>query len=260
MSETETGGGSGGPSGQDPSGWSSRLDNPVLVQWEYASEERLRTRNAIYRDLLDGDNPEDMIVQAVAETSPRRVIDVGCGTGEIGERVAHELGVEVVAVDTSPRMVNLARERGLEAVLADVLELPFADGEFDCAVAAWLIYHVADRDGAIRELARVLRPGGRLVAATMGEDNLAEVWELIDEPWEREISFDKDNGAGQLGSHFARIERRDANGTVVFPDPEAVRTFIAASMTRAHLAGKVPDFEGPFSARGRHSIFVADKA
>ena len=159
----------GGPestagTGEDPSGWSSRLDNPVLVQWEYASEERLRARNAIYRDLLEGANPEQMILDALAEISPERVLDVGCGTGEIGQRIADELGVEVIAVDTSPRMIELARERGLDARLGDVQELPFADGEFDCAVAAWLIYHVAGprrRDPGARARAPARRPTRR---------------------------------------------------------------------------------------------------
>ena len=140
------------------SAWGDRLDNPVLVQWEYASEERLRTRNAIYHDLLEGCDAEAEIVKAVGEVTPARVLDVGCGTGEIAERIAKEIGAEVVAADLSSRMVDLARDRGLDARLADVEQLPFADGEFDCAVAAWLLYHVPDRDRAIAELARVLRP------------------------------------------------------------------------------------------------------
>lgn len=244
----------------DPTGWSSRLDNPVLVQWEYASEERLRTRNAIYHDLLEGANAEQMIYDAVAEVSPSRVLDIGCGTGELAERIARELGVEVVVADLSPRMVHLARERGLEARLADIEDLPFADGEFDCVVAAWVIYHAPDRDRAIRELARVLRPGGRLVAAAMAEDNLAEVWLLLGESWERTLTFDRENGAAQLEPYFERVERRDADGTVVFPTSDAIRVFVAASMTRAHLSGKVPEITEPLSARYRHAVFVADKA
>lgn len=245
----------------DRSGWSSRLDNPVLVQWEYASEERLRTRNAIYHGLLgDGVNAEQMVVDAVAEAAPRRVLDVGCGTGHLAERIVKEVGAEVVAVDLSQRMVNLARERGLEARLANIEELPFEDGEFDCVLAAWVIYHAPDRDRAIRECARVLRPGGRLVAATLAEDNLAEIWELLGESWHREITFDRENGQAQLEPYFARVERRDANGTVVFPDSAAIRTMVAASMTRAHLSGKVPEISEPFSARARHTVFVADKA
>jgi SAM-dependent methyltransferase len=240
--------------------WGARLDNPVLVQWEYASEERLRTRNAIYRELTDGPNAEDEAFRAVVEASPRRVLDAGCGTGDIGVRIAAEPGVEVVAVDTSPRMVQIARERGLRASVADVQQLPFEDGEFDCVLAAWVIYHVQDRAAAIRELARVLRPGGRLVAVTLAAENLAAVWELIGAPWEREITFDRENGAAQLEPWFDRVERRDVDSVVTFPDPAAVRRFVAAQMTRAHLAGNVPEFEGPFRADAHHTVFVAEKA
>ena len=245
----------------DPSGgWSSRLDNPLLVRWEYASEERLRARNAIYRELTEGETAEDAAFAAIAEVEPRRVLDVGCGTGDIGVRVAEELGVEVVAVDLSTRMVQIARERGLTATVADVQQLPFADGAFDCVLAAWLIYHVPDRARAISELARVLAPGGTLVAVTMAEDNLAQVWELLGAPWEREITFDRENGAAQLASYFESVERRDVDSTVTFPDVDAVRRFVAAQMTRAHLAGDVPTFDGPFQAQAHHTVFVARKA
>lgn len=244
----------------DDSPWGARLDNPILVQWEYASEERLRTRNAIYRELTEGPTAEDVAFEAVAEVQPKRILDAGCGTGDIGVRLAEERGVEVVAVDSSPRMVQIARERGLIASVADVQQLPFADGEFDCVLAAWVIYHVPDRAAAISEFARVLRAGGRLVAPTLAENNLFEVWEMLGAPWEREISFDRYNGAAQLEPYFARVERRDVDSTVTFPDPESVRRFIAAQMTRAHLAPNVPAFEGPFRASAHHTVFVADKA
>lgn len=84
---------------EDPSGWSSRLDDAFLVQWGYASRERLRTRDAICRDLFEGGNPEDVIVAAAAEVSPEQVLDIGCGAGELGERVARELGAGVIAAD-----------------------------------------------------------------------------------------------------------------------------------------------------------------
>ena len=66
--------------------------------------------------------------------------------GELAERVRKELGGEVVAVDISPRMVELARARGVDAHLADVQSLPFEDGEFDCVAANWVLYHVPDLD------------------------------------------------------------------------------------------------------------------
>jgi SAM-dependent methyltransferase len=241
-------------------GWGRRLDNPVLVQWEYASEERLRTRNAVYRDLLEGQNAEDEIVVAVAEVSPRRVLDIGCGTGETSERIAKELGAEVIAADQSARMVNLARERGLDARQADIQALPFADGEFDCVVAGWVLYHVLDRRRAIEEVARVLRPGGRFVASTMAEDDFAEVWELVGEDWGRTITFDRENGAAQLAPYFATVEQRNCDGVVVFPAADDLRRFIGASMSGAHLGDRVPELTEPLRARSRHTVFVAEKA
>jgi len=47
---------------------------------------------------------------------------------------------------------------------------------------------------------------------------------------------------------------------VVFPSSDAIRVFVAASMTRAHLSGKVPEITEPYAARYRHTVFVADKA
>jgi SAM-dependent methyltransferase len=102
-----------------------RLDNPMLVRWEFASEERLATRNAIYRRLIEGDDAEELLFQAVAEARPGRVLEVGCGAGELAARIANELGAEVVALDSSERMISLTRQRGVEAVLGDVQQLPF---------------------------------------------------------------------------------------------------------------------------------------
>ena len=80
-----------------------KYDNPLLVRWEYASEERLQKRNAILRSLSTGPNPEDAAFAAVAAAAPKRILDVGCGLGELGERFATELGAQVQAIDTSPR-------------------------------------------------------------------------------------------------------------------------------------------------------------
>jgi len=63
-----------------------------------------------------------------------------------------------------------------------VQSLPFADESFDTAVAAWMLYHVPDIDRGIAELARVLAPGGRLVAVTNSELHLHELRELIAYP------------------------------------------------------------------------------
>jgi SAM-dependent methyltransferase len=236
-----------------------KMDNPLLVQWEYASEERLAVRSATYRALVEGTNAEEVLFAAVREAAPKRILDVGCGTGELAERIQQELRADVIALDISPRMVDLTRSRGVEAVLGDVQQLPFPDGEFDCVTAAWILYHVPDLEQGISELARVLRPGGTLVASTVGEGNLRELWELIGDRATSELTFGPANGKDALAREFSSVEAQEAAGTVVFPDRASMHRLVAATITRAHLADRVPEITEPFSARTSHVVFVARK-
>jgi SAM-dependent methyltransferase len=237
-----------------------RLDNPMLVRWEFASEERLEKRNALYRRLVEGDNAEEVLFAAVKEFAPTRVLEVGCGAGGMAERVRDELGAQIVAVDSSERMVELTRQRGIESYVADVQELPFGDGEFDCVFAGWVLYHVLDRPRAISECARVLRPGGRFATATLADENLSDLWDFLGSPRERNLGFSSSNGAEQLERCFASVETREANGVVVFATPDDMTQFVSANITRAHLAVAVPEFTEPVHVRTHHTIFVGDKA
>lgn len=237
-----------------------RLDNETLVRWEFASEERLEQRNAIFRAHTHGDDPEEMVFAAVRECSPERVLEVGPGAGGLAGRMRVELGAEVTAVDTSERMAKLTGDRGVQSLVADVQQLPFADASFDCVVAAWVLYHVADRNRAIAEVERVLRPGGRFVAATLADDNMSELWEFLGHPRNRELTFSTSNGAEQLAVHFPHVEAREAKGVVVFPSSAEMRRFVSATMTRAHLVSAVPDFGEPVPVRTHDTVFVAEKA
>lgn len=237
-----------------------KLDNPVVVQWEYASEERLAMRNETYRRLTEGVNAEELAFEAVAECRPQRLLDVGCGMGELAERAAREVGADVIAIDISPRMVEIARERGVDARVGDVQALPFAAGEFDCVVANWVLYHVPDLDRGVAEIARVLAPSGRLVAATLGDGHMRELWESLGVEPTAGLSFQSGNGDAALRPHFASVERRDAFGSIVFPDADSIRTFVGAATARAHLASTVPEITEPFRTSSAHAVFVAEKA
>jgi SAM-dependent methyltransferase len=157
-------------------------------------------------------------------------------------------------------MVELTRQRGIEAYVADVQELPFGDGEFDCVFAGWVLYHVLDRERAINECARVLRPGGRFVTATLADDNMSDLWDFLGSPRDRSLGFSSSNGAEQLQRKLVNVETRDANGVVVFATPDDMTQFVSANMTRAHLAAAVPNFTDPVRVRTQHTVFVAEKA
>ena len=91
-----------------------------------------------------------------------RCLDLGCGTG-VAAPVLTRLGWSVVGVDTSEPLLDLARDRGVEAIAASVHALPFADETFDAAVSIWIHTDVDDFAAALSEAARVLRPGAPLV-------------------------------------------------------------------------------------------------
>jgi SAM-dependent methyltransferase len=86
-----------------------------------------------------------------------RCLDLGCGTGVALEPL-RRLGWSVVGTDVSEDLLDVARERGLEAVRTPAEALPFDDGSFDAAVSIWTHTDVDDFQAVLRELARVLRP------------------------------------------------------------------------------------------------------
>jgi SAM-dependent methyltransferase len=238
----------------------SRLDDARLVREEYASERGLEGRRAAYRD-AEGDDPRELAFAAVAEVEPTDVLEVGCGPGELADRIRRELRATVIAVDQSERMVELAAARGVDARVGDVQELPFADESFDCAVAAWMLYHVGDLDRGLAELRRVLRPGGRLVAVTNHPDHLFELREAIGAPHAfADSTFSGANGGDALSRHFEHVDRRDAQGTAAFHDREAVTSYADSIMLVVEVAFDPDVVEVPLVARRHSAVFVAEKA
>lgn len=238
----------------------NRLDDPRLVREEYASEGGLRARQAAYR-LATGDDPRELAFHAIAEASPTKVLEVGCGPGELAARVGDELGATVVALDLSERMVELARERGLDARLGDAQDLHFEDEQFDCVVAAWMLYHVSDLHQTLGELHRVLRPGGRLVAVTNHLDHLFELREAIGAPQGFfRSTFNGSNGKASLERHFARVDEREATGATTFPDRDAVASYAGSIGRLLEFEPRLEGVDAPLVARRHSVVFVAEKA
>ncbi|MFE3093561.1 class I SAM-dependent methyltransferase [Streptomyces sp. NPDC059248] len=118
------------------------------------------------------DRLTDLVADRLAIAPGQRLLDVGCGTGRPALRVAAR-GAHVTGVAISHQEIALARARvagagaaaRAEFQVADAMALPFGDASFDGVWAIESLTHMSDRRGALAEIVRTLRPGGRLVIA-----------------------------------------------------------------------------------------------
>jgi SAM-dependent methyltransferase len=118
--------------------------------------------------LVNGYYTHPAIVNLAGDVNGRRILDAGCGSGPITVKL-RDRGATVAGFDSSAEMLALARKRlGPEADLraADLASpLPYPDDTFDDVIAALVLHYLQDWTGPLAELRRVLKPGGRLIAA-----------------------------------------------------------------------------------------------
>jgi ubiquinone/menaquinone biosynthesis C-methylase UbiE len=193
----------------------------------------------------------------LASLEPKDVLEIGGGQGELAEWMQRDIGACVTFVDQSARMVELALARGIiEARVGDAQELPFPDQTFDTVVAAWMLYHVRDLDRALAEAARVLVPGGRLVAVTGSTRHTEELRELYGTVLpEFERQFNAENGEEILRRHFRDVERNDIEVVAIVDDRETLEAY---RQSLSYETRPLPDeISLPFRVHGRTTIFVA---
>ena len=114
-------------------------------------------------------------------------VDVGTGTGEVLIALARA-GARVIGVDGSEKMLEVCRQRarssgltGIDLRLGDAESLPLADDECDTAFGSMLLHHLSDPGRGVREMARVVRPGGKVVIIDLAKH---------DREWAREVMAD----------------------------------------------------------------------
>jgi demethylmenaquinone methyltransferase/2-methoxy-6-polyprenyl-1,4-benzoquinol methylase len=134
-----------------------------------------RHYDAVAAALSFGQDPRwrRAMVAAVRAAASERVLDVATGTGLVAQALVRRYDCRVVGLDQSPQMLARARERvagdtrlreRVTLVQGEAERLPFADGEFDHLTFTYLLRYVEDPGATLAELARVVRPGGRIAS------------------------------------------------------------------------------------------------
>jgi ubiquinone/menaquinone biosynthesis C-methylase UbiE len=170
----------------------SPFTDPALVRGSlYSSADRLARRSgALHRARVAGPHAGQVIADlAAAFVAPVRrrvrVADLGCGRGTTTGMLAQRLSpAQVTAVDLSAVMLSAARDRlpagaQIGFVQADFCHLPLASASCDVVVAAFCLYHCADPEQAIAEIARCLYPGGTAILVTKSGDSYRELDQLV---------------------------------------------------------------------------------
>jgi ubiquinone/menaquinone biosynthesis C-methylase UbiE len=161
----------------------------------------------------------------------KSILDVGSGAGQIAGHLLEfaDADAEITCTDLSAQMLRRARNRLKSPrpsfVVADVTSLPFADGSFDCITCGYVLEHVPDPEKGLSELARVLRPGGRMLllttedtfsgawtsrlwyCRTYNRQHLMELCESLGLRWKNELWFTKVHKAIRAGGICVEIEK-----------------------------------------------------
>jgi 2-polyprenyl-6-hydroxyphenyl methylase/3-demethylubiquinone-9 3-methyltransferase len=164
-----------------------------------------------------------------------RVLDVGCGGGLLAEELAHR-GCAVTGVDPSRRSLEVARTHAAGSALtieyqAGVAEaLPFADGQFDAVICCDVLEHVDDVSAAVREAARVLRPGGLYLYDTINRTRRSKLLFIkLFQEW-----------------HATAFMEPDLHDHAMFIRPaELYALFAASSLTPGPIVGIAPGVAPP---------------
>lgn len=125
------------------------------------------------------------LVERMRAEEGSRVLDICCGTGDICRRLRAKVGSRglCVGLDFSDGMLKVAASRkgtaGVSFVKADATKLPFRDGSFDAVGVGYGLRNLADLDQGLREVRRVLKPGGRFLSLDVGKVRLPVVGRLF---------------------------------------------------------------------------------
>jgi N-methyltransferase StaMA len=190
-----------------------------------------------------GDRLTDVVVERCRLLPGARVLDVGSGNGKATIHVAARHRVRVSGVTISEYQVRLASElaaeRGLggtvDFTVADMRDVPFADGTFDAAYAIESVSHIPDRTLAFAEIGRVLRPGGRVAVTDFVLRRPIADKAVADRLSANSANFE--NGPILLQEEYEAVVRAAGLEVVEFTDiGEAVRpsfAIVAANMRQA---------------------------
>lgn len=184
-----------------------------------------------------------------------KVLELGCGNGELWSNNLYRVGSDwdIVLTDFSEGMLETAKDKindiRFKFFKVDAQKIPFEDNSFDIVIANHMLYHIPDREIAIKEIRRVLKSGGTFYASTLGVKNMIEMSELVNNfdarikyPMTSEIiSFNLENGTDELSKFFREVRRERYEDSFVITEAEPVINYVLSLKEIGNIAKVLVD-------------------
>ena len=202
-----------------------------------------------------------------------KILELGCGPAHMWRECSSRIpaGWDITLSDLSSGMVDAAWRnlvvtgRNFKFKEIHAQSIPFEDETFDAVIANFMLYHVPDRPKAIAEIKRVLKPGGHLIAATVGDHHLQEMMEVlrkvhISKTWESYANpFTLESGLEQLKPFFPNVTMSRYEDNLHVTESEPMMAYVRSSLRAADLSedefAKVRvDLENDLKEKGK--IFI----
>jgi SAM-dependent methyltransferase len=214
-------------------------DPASLRTEQYANGANLSARIELHRRFSTAPVPwHEWLFDRMSIPPAARVLELGCGTGLFWRALADRVGPDwsLVLTDFSEGMAREARRITsslpcrAEVAVVDAQAVPFSDATVDVVVAKHMLYHVPDRDRALKEFRRVLAPGGVLYATTIGTTYMQQLEGLVSiEPSFRVGvlgQFGDETGLELLRRRFSTVEVSSFDDELHVTDAGAVGAYI----------------------------------
>ncbi len=214
----------------------------MLTVSAYADDKHLRSRMAIYA-YAETAADSRWRTSMIPWDGTQIVADVGCGNGlDLRQIVPQGRCRHAIGLDLSAGMLrsleDLRQSGNLSLVQADAQHLPLPDQSVDVAMAMHMLYHVPDIPAAIRELRRITRPGGSVLASTNSSGFLTEIHNLLDSAVSSRLGrpvrampalrFSTESGAAMLGREFTSVTMRTLDLPLSIPSAQPVIAYVAS--------------------------------
>ena len=210
-------------------------DSKHLLSEQYNDDAKLNVRLALHERF--GTNPyawHRWVFDQMSILPGDTILEIGCGSGTLWLKNRDRLPEpnRFTLSDFSLGMLTASRQALSEAGFeprfagADGQALPFAAETFDVVIANHMLYHVPNRAQAIDEFRRVLRPGGRMYAATNGRNHLQELVGAFADRIDDLDQFGLESGVGQLERSFLNVEVRRYDDALAITEVEPALAYI----------------------------------